>query len=153
MGRSERWSPRNKASGFKVSPATTALAKSSALRYLEKTGRAVPFVFTVRGISIYWASPIYQHDPNPTTGSFDYFAGLPIRRTNHRTIGQSEGIHVVTEFEFADELARLFNCVRLFSAFQRADAFIALLHWNPGPVFRVRRYSNFFASAIEPFPN
>ena len=20
------------------------------------------------GISIYWASPIYQHDPNPTTG-------------------------------------------------------------------------------------
>ena len=26
------------------------------------------------GISIYWASPIYQHDPNPTTGSFDYFA-------------------------------------------------------------------------------
>ena len=26
------------------------------------------------GISIYWASPIYQHDPNPTTGSVDYLA-------------------------------------------------------------------------------
>jgi thiosulfate reductase cytochrome b subunit len=30
------------------------------------------------GISIYWASPIYQHDPNPTTGSFDYFADVGI---------------------------------------------------------------------------
>jgi thiosulfate reductase cytochrome b subunit len=30
------------------------------------------------GISIYWASPIYQHDPNPTTGSFDYFADAGI---------------------------------------------------------------------------
>ena len=26
------------------------------------------------GMSIYWAAPIYQHHPNPTTGSFDYFA-------------------------------------------------------------------------------
>jgi thiosulfate reductase cytochrome b subunit len=26
------------------------------------------------GLSIYWASPIYQHAPNPTTGNFDYFA-------------------------------------------------------------------------------
>jgi thiosulfate reductase cytochrome b subunit len=26
------------------------------------------------GISIYWASPIYQHPPDPTTGNFDYFA-------------------------------------------------------------------------------
>ena len=32
----------------------------------------------VSGISIYWASPIYQHDPNPTTGSFDYFADAGI---------------------------------------------------------------------------
>jgi hypothetical protein len=30
------------------------------------------------GISIYWASPIYQHPPNPTTGSFDYFADAGI---------------------------------------------------------------------------
>jgi len=30
------------------------------------------------GISIYWASPIYQHDPSPTTGSFDYFADAGI---------------------------------------------------------------------------
>src|SRR5260370_3492127 len=30
------------------------------------------------GISIYWASPIYQHDPNPTTGSFDCFADAGI---------------------------------------------------------------------------
>ena len=25
------------------------------------------------GISIYWASPIYQHKPDPQTGNFDYF--------------------------------------------------------------------------------
>lgn len=30
------------------------------------------------GISIYWASPIFQHTPNPTTGSFDYFADAGI---------------------------------------------------------------------------
>src|SRR5258707_8106433 len=30
------------------------------------------------GISIYWASPIYQHDPNSTTGSIDYFADAGI---------------------------------------------------------------------------
>ena len=32
--------------------------------------------------------------------------GLPIRRTNRRTIGQSEGIHVMTEFEFAANRSR-----------------------------------------------
>jgi thiosulfate reductase cytochrome b subunit len=30
------------------------------------------------GISIYWASPIYQHPTNPATGSFDYFADAGI---------------------------------------------------------------------------
>jgi thiosulfate reductase cytochrome b subunit len=30
------------------------------------------------GISIYWASPIYQHGPNPTTGSVDYLADAGI---------------------------------------------------------------------------
>ena len=24
------------------------------------------------GMAIYWASPIYQHKPNPQTGNFDY---------------------------------------------------------------------------------
>jgi thiosulfate reductase cytochrome b subunit len=28
----------------------------------------------VSGISIYWASPIYQHSPDPKTGNSDYFA-------------------------------------------------------------------------------
>jgi thiosulfate reductase cytochrome b subunit len=28
----------------------------------------------VSGISIYWASPIYQHPPDPQTGNFDYVA-------------------------------------------------------------------------------
>src|SRR5258707_2466510 len=28
----------------------------------------------VSGISIYWASPIYQHGPDPQTGNADYFA-------------------------------------------------------------------------------
>jgi len=32
----------------------------------------------VSGISIYWASPIYQHNPNPQTGAFDYFADAGI---------------------------------------------------------------------------
>ena len=36
------------------------------------------------GISIYWASPIYQHKPDPITGNFDFaaepdVAGIPQR--------------------------------------------------------------------------
>ena len=30
------------------------------------------------GISIYWASPVYQHPTNPATGSFDYFGDAGI---------------------------------------------------------------------------
>jgi thiosulfate reductase cytochrome b subunit len=30
------------------------------------------------GISIYWASPIYQHKPDPTTGNFDVVADIGI---------------------------------------------------------------------------
>ncbi len=30
------------------------------------------------GISIYWASPIYQHPPDPTTGNFDVVADIGI---------------------------------------------------------------------------
>jgi thiosulfate reductase cytochrome b subunit len=33
---------------------------------------------TLSGISIYWASPIFQHPPDPTTGNFDYFADTGI---------------------------------------------------------------------------
>jgi thiosulfate reductase cytochrome b subunit len=32
----------------------------------------------VSGISIYWASPIYQHRPDPETGSVDYFADASV---------------------------------------------------------------------------
>jgi thiosulfate reductase cytochrome b subunit len=32
----------------------------------------------VSGISIYWASPIYRHSPDPQTGSFDYLADAGI---------------------------------------------------------------------------
>src|SRR5262249_52823419 len=32
----------------------------------------------VSGISIYWASPIYRHDPDPQTGSSDYLADAGI---------------------------------------------------------------------------
>ena len=32
----------------------------------------------VSGISIYWASPIYRHNPDPQTGSADYFADAGI---------------------------------------------------------------------------
>jgi thiosulfate reductase cytochrome b subunit len=32
----------------------------------------------VSGISIYWASPVYQHDPDPQTGNSDYFADAGI---------------------------------------------------------------------------
>jgi hypothetical protein len=30
------------------------------------------------GISIYWASPVYQHKPDPQTGNFDYLADIGI---------------------------------------------------------------------------
>ena len=30
------------------------------------------------GMSIYWASPVYQHPPNPNTGSFDVVADIGI---------------------------------------------------------------------------
>jgi thiosulfate reductase cytochrome b subunit len=30
------------------------------------------------GISIYWASPVYKHKPNPQTGSFDFLADVGI---------------------------------------------------------------------------
>jgi thiosulfate reductase cytochrome b subunit len=30
------------------------------------------------GISIYWASPVYQHKPDPQTGNFDYMADIGI---------------------------------------------------------------------------
>ena len=30
------------------------------------------------GVSIYWASPVYKHKPNPHTGSFDPFADIGI---------------------------------------------------------------------------
>jgi thiosulfate reductase cytochrome b subunit len=30
------------------------------------------------GMSIYWASPVYQHKPNPTSGNFDYLADVGI---------------------------------------------------------------------------
>src|SRR5258705_9879205 len=32
----------------------------------------------VSGVSIYWASPIYQHVPDPQTGNSDYFADAGI---------------------------------------------------------------------------
>jgi len=32
----------------------------------------------VSGISIYWASPVYQHKPDPQTGSFDPFADIGV---------------------------------------------------------------------------
>jgi thiosulfate reductase cytochrome b subunit len=30
------------------------------------------------GMSIYWASPVYQHKPHPTSGNFDYLADVGI---------------------------------------------------------------------------
>jgi len=30
------------------------------------------------GIAIYWASPVYQHEPDPQTGNFDYLADIGI---------------------------------------------------------------------------
>lgn len=32
----------------------------------------------VSGVSIYWASPIYRHNPDPVTGNFDYVADAGI---------------------------------------------------------------------------
>jgi thiosulfate reductase cytochrome b subunit len=33
---------------------------------------------TLSGISIYWASPVYQHKPDPTTGNFDVAADIGV---------------------------------------------------------------------------
>lgn len=35
------------------------------------------------GISIYWASPVYQHTPDPQTGNFDYLADIGIWICSH----------------------------------------------------------------------
>src|SRR2546423_9615753 len=35
------------------------------------------------GISVYWASPIYQHKPDPKTGSFDVAADIGIWICSH----------------------------------------------------------------------
>jgi thiosulfate reductase cytochrome b subunit len=37
----------------------------------------------VSGISIYWASPIYCHNPDPQTGNFDYVADLGVWVCTH----------------------------------------------------------------------
>ena len=36
------------------------------------------------GLSIYWASPVYRHKPNPQTGSFDPLADVGIWRKQAR---------------------------------------------------------------------
>src|SRR2546426_11712715 len=38
----------------------------------------------VSGISIYWASPVYQHKPDPNTGSVDVAADIGIRSEERR---------------------------------------------------------------------
>jgi thiosulfate reductase cytochrome b subunit len=40
----------------------------------------VPILFglILSGIAIYWASPVYQHEPDPQTGNFDYLADIGI---------------------------------------------------------------------------
>src|ERR1700753_4017300 len=40
----------------------------------------VPILFALilSGISIYWASPVYQHAPDPQTGNFDDLADIGI---------------------------------------------------------------------------
>src|SRR5258707_15727397 len=40
----------------------------------------IPFFLglILSGISIYWASPVYQHNPDPQSGTFDYFANAGI---------------------------------------------------------------------------
>ena len=35
------------------------------------------------GVSIYWASPVYKHTPNPTTGSSDFLADIGIWICGH----------------------------------------------------------------------
>jgi len=41
---------------------------------------AIPLLLglILSGISIYWASPVYQHNPDPQSGAFDYFADAGI---------------------------------------------------------------------------
>ena len=39
--------------------------------------------FILSGVSIYWASPVYRHKPNPQTGSFDPLADVGIWMCAH----------------------------------------------------------------------
>jgi thiosulfate reductase cytochrome b subunit len=45
----------------------------------------VPLLFGLiaSGLSIYWASPVYGHAPNPATGSTDYLADLGVWIAHH----------------------------------------------------------------------
>src|SRR5712672_2028690 len=45
----------------------------------------VPLLFglILSGISIYWASPVYQHKPDPITGNFDFVGDIGVWICKH----------------------------------------------------------------------
>ena len=44
---------------------------------------SILLVLVLSGVSIYWASPVFQHKPNPQTGSFDPLADVGIWICSH----------------------------------------------------------------------
>jgi thiosulfate reductase cytochrome b subunit len=70
----------------------------------------------VSGISIYWASPIYRHPPDPTTGNFDDFAD----------IGNWICAHVPGQHGYADPGDWVYNHISLGPYML---AFSLRLHW------------------------
>jgi thiosulfate reductase cytochrome b subunit len=80
MGRSI--TPRNEATSTSTLPKQLGVLVSKRHHLLVRWSHwlNVPILggLILSGISIYWASPIYQHKPDPVTGTFDVAADLGI---------------------------------------------------------------------------
>jgi thiosulfate reductase cytochrome b subunit len=67
-----------------VMPTTKVIWKHHALVRLSHWLN-VPLLFGLiaSGLSIYWASPVFQHAPNPATGNTDYIADVGVWAVMH----------------------------------------------------------------------
>jgi hypothetical protein len=57
------------------------------------------------GISIYWASPIYRHKPDPTTGNFDVAADIGIWTCSHVPSRRFHGSRFTTCCQAAERMS------------------------------------------------
>jgi len=68
------------ATGVPVSEASVLVVRRHHLLVRCSHWLTVPILLglVLSGVSIYWASPVYQHKPNPQTGSFDPLADVGV---------------------------------------------------------------------------